>query len=109
MPDARTLRQKLEAMAERGTPPEQDIARTKLEAMGPPPPAKRPPATGMYSGGSERPFDYGANGLNAGTAWAQAVIHAYSGFEPTNGSNNNTVTTASISAAYHELREKYGR
>lgn len=40
--DPRSLRQKLEAMAERGTEHEREVARTKLEAMGPPPP---PPPT----------------------------------------------------------------
>lgn len=35
--DLRTRRQKLEEMARRGTPHEQDIARKKLDAMGPDP------------------------------------------------------------------------
>jgi len=42
MPDTRTLRQKLEAMAERGTEHEAAIARTKLAEMGEEPP-NRPP------------------------------------------------------------------
>lgn len=42
--DTRTLRQKLEAMAERGTPHEAAIAITKLAGMGQEPP-RRPPIT----------------------------------------------------------------
>lgn len=48
--DTRTLRQKLEAMAARGTEHEREIAREKLAAMGEQPPPPRPPtSTGPMS------------------------------------------------------------
>lgn len=59
------LRQKLEAMAERGTPPEQEIARTKLEAMGPPPP---PPLTAVAAG-APLPYGYSYSSNSSGTGY----------------------------------------
>jgi len=71
--DNRTLREKLQAMAERGTEHEREIAQTKLDAMGAGPPRRPPTAVGAAG----LPAD---DWTVSGTTWTAASATMWTGY-----------------------------